>query len=62
MKTGQEPKTVLNMAKVASSVRAHWFEYTGRADPIDCGRLGLVVRFLIDKLSGQTNGLLIRVS
>ena len=43
-------------------MRAHWFEYTGRTDPIDCRRLGLVVRFLIDKLSGQTNGLLIRVS
>jgi hypothetical protein len=31
-----EIRTVLNMAKMASSVRAHWFEYTGKTDPIDC--------------------------
>jgi hypothetical protein len=37
-----EIRTVLNLAKMASSVRSHWFEYTGRTDPKDFERLTLI--------------------
>ena len=37
-----EIRTVLNMAKMASSVRAHWFKYTGRTDPKDFEKAGKV--------------------